>query len=58
MQLFDILLTLMNEEELRRDIGFGAGPIGGLYDGRFVFVLLNGEIPECNLVVGARGGKD
>jgi hypothetical protein len=58
VQLFDILLTLMDEKELRRDIRFGAGPVGGLDDGCFVFVLLDGEIPECNLVVGARGGED
>ncbi len=54
MNLLDVLLTLMNEEELRwnDDTLFGDGFSGGL-----VIISFDGEIPECDGIVSRGGGE-
>jgi len=48
MNLFDIFLTLMDKEQLWRDVLFfrTTGTVG-----HFVIILFHGEVPERNLVV-------
>jgi hypothetical protein len=55
MNLLNILLTLMNEEQLRWDGLFvrTAGPIG-----RLIIILLDRKIPERHLVVRTGCRKD
>lgn len=55
MQLLDILLSLVDEQQLRWDGGDVAVCRG---DRRLVLIGLDGQVPQGELVVGARGGKD
>ena len=56
MQLLDIFLPLMNEEQLRRNI-LESLRFASLLIRSLVFVLLDREIPERDLVVRSRGGE-
>lgn len=55
VQLLDILLSLVDEQQLGWD--GGDVPVCGA-DRRLVLVGLDGQVPQGELVVGARGGKD
>lgn len=55
MQLLDILLSLVDEQQLRWDGGDVAVCRG---DRRLVLIGLDGQVPQGELIVGARGGKD
>ena len=55
MNLFDILLPLMHEEKLRRDVILAS--VFHRYTTRFVVVLFYCEIPEGDLVICSRGRK-
>ena len=55
MDLLDVLLSLVNEEQLRRDVLFTriTGAVGHL-----IIVLFHREIPEGNLVIRTGCRKD
>lgn len=56
MQLLDILLSLVDEQQL----GWDGGDVFvcGRCDGCLVLIGLDGQVPQGELVVRARGGKD
>jgi len=57
VQLLDVLLALVDEEQLRRDLQrLPIGVDGG--GGRFVLVVLDRQVPKGELVVRPRGGED
>ena len=55
MELLNILLTLMDEEQLRRDSLFVriTGSVGHL-----IVILFHREVPEGNLVICTGRGED
>lgn len=55
MQLFNILLSLVDEQQLGWD---GGDVFVCRSDGCLVLIGLDGQVPQGELVVGARGGKD
>ena len=56
VELLDVFLALVDEQELRGYLQrLAVGVEGG--DGRLVLVLLDGKVPEGELVVRARRGE-
>lgn len=55
VDLFDVLLALVHEEKLRGHLATALGCVHGT--GLFV-ILLDGEVPERDLVVGTRGSEN
>ena len=55
VHLFDVLLALVDEEELWRDVTAALRRVA--HRARLLVVLLNGKVPERDLVVGAGGGE-
>ena len=50
MKLFDVFLTLMNEQQLWRHFAI---TISSSIHSRFFVVLFNGEIPKRDLIIRA-----
>ena len=53
MNLLDVFLTLMHEQQLRWDITAALRRV--VHRAGFVVVLLDCEIPKCDLVVSSGG---
>lgn len=56
MDLLHVLLTLVDEKQLRRHRSPALGRI--IHSASLLIVLLDCEIPECRLIIGARRSKD
>ena len=58
MYLFDVLLTLVHEKQLRGNLALARSSIVLHHGSRLFVILLDGEIPEGDLIVGSGSSED
>ena len=56
--LFDVLLTLVHEKQLRGNLALARSSIVLHHSSRLFVILFDGEIPEGDLIVGSGSSED